>query len=76
MLDKLVRFCISSQDRVSSFLMVFPCRDKNTQAVKEARIVLLREEVIILSWFSRGLSLLERNLKKCIFSTKSSCIKR
>ena len=56
--------------------MVFPGTDKNIQAVREACAVLLREEIIIFSWCSRGLSLIERNLKKWILSTKSSCIKR
>ena len=42
----------------------------------EASTVLLREEVIIFSWCSGGLSLIERNLKKWNLSAKSSCIRR
>ena len=75
MLDKLARLCICSQQRISTSLMVFPRTDENILVVREARTV-LREEVIIFSWSSRGLSLIERNLKKWILSTKSSCIKR
>ena len=41
--------------------MVFPRTDENIQAVREASFV-LREEVIIFSWCSRALSLIERNL--------------
>ena len=46
--------------------MIFPCTDENVQAVRESYTVLLQEEVIIFSWCSRGLSLIERNLKKWI----------
>ena len=49
--------------------MVFPCTNENIQPVKEACTVLLREEVIIFSWYCRGLSLIQRNLKKCILFT-------
>ena len=35
-----------------------------------------REEVIVFSWCCRGLSLIERKLKKWILSMKSSCILR
>ena len=47
-LDKLVRFCICSQDKV------FSSTDEKIQAAREACTVLLRE-VIIFSWCSRGL---------------------
>ena len=49
--------------------MVFPCTNENIQPVKEACTVLLREEVIIFSWCCNGLSLIQRNLKKCILFT-------
>ena len=35
-----------------------------------------RATVIILNWSDHGLPLIERNLKKWILSTKSSCIRR
>ena len=45
--------------------MVFPRTDENVQAVREAcTVVILREQVIIFTWCSRGLSLIERNMKK------------
>ena len=56
--------------------MVFPRTNENIQAVREACTVLLREEVITFSWCSCDLPLIQRNLKKCILSMKSSCIKR
>ena len=45
--------------------MVFLLGDENIQAAREACTVLLRE-VIIFSWCSRGLQLIEKNLKKWI----------
>ena len=75
-LDKLVRLCICSKHRVFPLpWCFFSHTDENIQAVKEACTV-LREEVIIFSWCSRGLSLIETNLKKWILLKKSSCIKR
>ena len=68
MLDKLVRFSICSQYRVFR-------RMKTDQAVREGSTVLLREEVIILNWCYRRLSLIERNLNNWILSTNNSCIK-
>ena len=52
--------------------MVFPCTDGKIQTVREACTV-LQVEVIIFSWSSCGLSLIEWNLRKWILSTKSSC---
>ena len=75
-LDKLVRFCICYQERVFPLpWWYFPVRMK-TLAFGKACTVLLWEEMIIFSWCSYGLPLIERNLKKWILSTKSSCIKR
>ena len=68
-LDKLVRSSICSQHRV------FPGM-KTDQAVKEGSTVLLQEEVILLSWCCRRLSLIERNLNNWILSTNSFCIKK
>ena len=65
MLDKLVRFCICSQHRV--FPLPSPHTDKNMQAVREACTILLREEVIIFSCCSRGLSLIEKKLEEVDF---------
>ena len=36
----------------------------------------LREEIKIVAWCSRGLSLIERNLKKRILNLKKFCIRR
>ena len=69
-LNKLVRFCICSQHRV------FPSTVESIQAVREACTVVLREEVIIFSWCSCGLSLIEKNMKKWILSKRSSYIKK
>ena len=55
--------------------MVFSRADRKAQTVREACTV-LRVEVIIFSWCSRGLPLNERNLKKSILSIKSSRIRR
>ena len=43
--------------------MVYPCTDGKIQTVREACAV-LRIEVIILSWCSRGVSLMERNFSE------------
>ena len=73
-LDKLVRLCISSQHPVFPLpWWYFPVR---MERFKVAACTVLRVEVIIFSCYSRGLSLIERNLKKWILSTKSSCIRR
>ena len=46
--------------------MVIPRTDENIEAVREVRTVPLPEEVINFIWYSRGLPLIERNLKKGI----------
>ena len=74
---KLARLCICSQQGISPSLIVFPGTDENIQGIENIQAVrvactVLREEVIT---FSCGLSLIERNLKKWVLSTKSSCIK-
>ena len=61
---------------ISPSLKVFPRTDENIQAVREACTALLRQEVIIFSWCSRGFSLIKRNLKKWNLSRKSSYITR
>ena len=77
---KLARLCICSQQGISPSLIVFPCTDENIQGIENIQAVrvactVLREEVINFSWCSCGLSLIERNLKKWVLPTKSSCIK-
>ena len=47
--------------------MVFPRTNESIQAIREAFTVLLREEVIIFSWCSRGLSLIQRNLYEKVY---------
>ena len=56
-------------------LMVFPLMDGKIEIVREV-CAALRVEMIIVSWCSRGLSLIERNLKNWILLTKKSCIRR
>ena len=72
-LDKLVRFCICSQHGVFPLSWwYFPLR---VEKFREFCTV-LRVELKSFNWCSRGLSHIERNLRKWILSTKSSCITR
>ena len=72
-LDKMVSFCICSQHRVLPlpwwwFLV-------RMERLREAFTV-LRVELMIFSWCSRGFSPIDWNLKKWILSTNSFCIRR
>ena len=64
-----------STQGISPSSMVFHSTAGKIQTVREACTV-LQVEVIIFSWCSRGFSLVERNLKKRILLTKSSCLGR
>ena len=56
-------------------LMVFPLMDGKIEIVREV-CAAIRVEMIIVAWCSRGLSLIERNLKKRILNLKKFCIRR
>ena len=75
-LDKFVWLCICSQYGVLP--LPWCCFPVLMKAFRQSGMLctVLREEVIIFRWCCRGLSLIERNLKKWILSTKSSCKKR
>ena len=78
-LDKLVRLCICYQHRVFPLpWWYFPIRTERFRQSENFELYVLRlwVEGIIFSWWSRGFSLTERNLKKWILLTKNFWIRR